>query len=329
MPPLKDEKLLSRSKEPEDSRGALEAFIAGISVQKIQRLGKLFGTLVFHLDFAHRRIVRRNLKFIHSDWPRGRIREFSKRIFQNLGITFAEICQMMFLSKNDILSRVTISGIENLSDALKAGKGAIMISAHLGNWEMAALVAPFYLDTPVAAVARKLRFEPINKFIVRLRSRFGFKVIDKEGALPEMRQVLRRGEILGILIDQGTRRSEGIDVTFFGRKVRATPSAALLALRCRSPVIPVFCVREPGGGLSAIIESPLKLERTGDLRTDLTINTQNMTDAIEKAVWNYPDQWFWVHKRWKHHYPDMFPEYQKRRKRRRARKNRKRGREIS
>jgi KDO2-lipid IV(A) lauroyltransferase len=323
MSAMRDKQIHLRSKGPPHSRGALATFIAGISAPKIQRVGKILGALAFHLDVPHRRIVRRNLQFIHPEWLPEKINVLSKRVFQNIGITITEILQMTCLSKEEILGKARIYGVKNMIDALKGGRGAIVVSAHLGNWEMAALFAPLYLDTPITAVARKLRFEFINNLIVNLRSRFGCKVIDKEEALPQMRKALRQGEILGIMIDQGTRSSESVGITFFGHRVRATPAASLLALRCKSPVVPAFCVRDADGGLNLIIEPPLKLTRTRDLRADLKTNTQIMTDVVERAVSKYPEQWFWVHKRWKKYYPQLYPEYIARRKRRRIRKRKK------
>jgi KDO2-lipid IV(A) lauroyltransferase len=324
---IKDAQTCSSSEKSDDTRSMLGTFIAGISAHKVQRAGRSLGTLAFYLDIPHRRIVRRNLKFIHPDWPPEKIRELSKRVFQNLGITITEILQMTCLSKEEILGKARLHGVKNLLEAIKGGKGAIIISAHLGNWEMAALFAPLYIDTPITAVARKLRFKFINNLILNLRTRFGCKVINKEEALPQMRKALRQGEILGIMIDQGTRRSESVGITFFGRRVRATPAASLLALRCKSPVLPAFCVRDADGGLNLIIEPPLKLTRTRDLRADLKTNTQIMTDVVQRAVSKYPEQWFWVHKRWKKYYPQLYPEYIARRKRRRARKFKKRERE--
>jgi KDO2-lipid IV(A) lauroyltransferase len=155
----------------------------------------------------------------------------------------------------------------------------------------------------------------------RLRIRFGVKIIEKKGALPVMRQTLRRGEVIALLIDQ-SKRSESVVVNFFGKKVTAPPAAALLALRCKCPVLPSFCVREKTGQLTIRVGSPLNLEHTGDLRADLITNTQMMTDMTESAVRAYPDQWFWMHKRWKKHYPYLYPEYYARRRRRKQREQR-------
>lgn len=295
-------------------------FIAGIPKSIICLLGNLLGILIYYIDFPHRRIVTRNLKFAYPEWTDEEICKVSKRVFQNLGITIFEIIQLAFFSTEDSLRNIRIKGEKYLLDAVEAGKGAIIISAHLGNWEAAPLFAPCYFGFPVTSVARKIESGVINRWILKLRNRFGNSIIDKEGALPEMMQALRSKKILALMIDQGTKISEGVELTFFGKKVTVTPAAAMLALRCKSPVLPVFCIREEDRKLTIIIEPPVELVRTKDLRDDLKTNSQIMTDVIEKAVRKYPDQWLWLHKRWKRFYPELYPEYIARRKRRRAKK---------
>jgi KDO2-lipid IV(A) lauroyltransferase len=286
-------------------------------------LGKILGMLIYYIDMPHRRIVTRNLKFAYPEWADEEICRVSVRVFRNLGITILEILQMFFFSKEYFLRNIRIRGEEHLLDAVKGGKGVIIISAHIGNWEAASLFAPCYFGYPVTVVARNIEAGIVNKRMIKLRSRFGNSVIDKEGALPEMTHTLRSGKILALLIDQGTKKSEGVELLFYGRKVTVTPAAAMLALRCKSPVLPVFCIREEDQKLTIIIEPPVQLVRSKSLRDDLKINTQAMTDEIEKAVRKYPDQWLWLHKRWKRFYPDLYPEYIARRKRRRAKKTRK------
>ena len=298
--------------------------MAQIPRKHILKFGRLIGRLAYFLDVPHRRIVRRNLAFAYPDWTSQQIEKISRRIFQNLGITFLEILQLFTLSREDILEKIRVVGLENLQLALGSKKGLILVSGHLGSWEMGLLYACCILEKPSLGVAKKIRFAPLNRRLHRLRTRFGLKLVYKKGALPEMREMLRRGGILGLLVDQ-SRRSEGVEVTFFGHKVTATPAAAFLAIRCKCPVLPIFCVRKTDGQLIMEVNSPLEMKRTGDLRTDLQTNTQIITDAVEKTVRKYPDQWFWVHKRWKKFYPELYPEYQARRKRRRAKKKDKSG----
>lgn len=294
--------------------------IAGIPKSIVHFLGKLLGILIYYIDFSHRRIVKRNLKFAYPEWKDEEICKISKRIFRNVGITVFEILQMGFFSKEDFLRNIRIKGEEHLKNAVSGGKGVIIISAHLGNWEAASLFSPCYLGYPVTVVARNIESGFVNRRMIKFRSRFGNSVIDKEGALPEMMNTLRNGKILALLIDQGTKRSEGVELLFFGKKVTVTPAAAMLALRCKSPVIPVFCVREDDRRLTIIIEPPVQLVRTNNLREDLKTNAQIMTDIIEKAVRKYPDQWLWLHKRWKRFHPELYPEYIERRKRRREKR---------
>ena len=305
-----------------DFSGILTAFVASIPQKHIARVGRLLGTFVYIVDLRHRRIVRRNLQFTHPEWSRESIQRLSKRVFQNIGITFLEIFQMTCFSREDVLHKVRIRGEENLLNAIKSPKGVIMISAHLGNWEMAHLLISRYLQKPLVLVARQIQSKTLDRWIHRLRTRFGNIVLDKKRALRKMARTLHQGNALGLLIDQGTRLSEGVEVSFFGRTVTATPAAALLARRYDSPVLPVFCIREADDTLTLVAEPPLAVKRTEDLRADLKENTQIMTSAIEKAIRAYPEQWFWFHKRWKRHYPYLYPEDLARRKRRKEKKRR-------
>ena len=242
-------------------------------IKHANALGRIIGTLAYLTDAPHRRIVKRNLQFAYPGWSKEQIRWTAKRVFQNLGITFAEICQLAAASREDLLARVRVVGAERWARSLESGRGLIIISAHLGNWEVGMQYAACFMQNPALGVAKKIRFQPLNQWVHRLRTRFGNKIIYKKGALPEMRQVLRQRGIVGLLVDQ-SRRSEGVDVTFFGRKVTATPAAAFLAIRCKSPVLPIFCIRESSGQLTIHINSPLNFERTGDLHADIQRSTQ-------------------------------------------------------
>jgi KDO2-lipid IV(A) lauroyltransferase len=203
--------------------------------------------------------------------------------------------------------------MEILTEALARKKGVVLISAHLGNYEIAWQFVPCRLGQPITGVAKKLRNVWIDRLIHNVRTHFGNRIIYKKGALPEMVQTLRQGEIVAILMDI-SRRFEGVEVNFFGHRATATPAAALLGLRCKSPIIPAFCHRNAEGKLVVQVEPPVEIQRTGDLRSDLQTNTQLITDRVERAVRNYPEQWNWALKRWKEFYPGLYPESDRRQK---------------
>ena len=301
--------------------GGLRTLFAAMPSRKIASLGRLLGRCAYRLDAPHRRIVRQNLKFAYPEWTPRKVEGISRGVFQNVCTTFLEVCQLSVMSRQDLLHRVEMAGGANLKTALKSRKGLIIVSAHLGNWEMGLQWICCFLEEPILGIAKKIRMEALNRRVHRLRTRFGIKIIYKKGALSEMRAALRRREMLGLLVDQ-SRRSEGVQVTFFGRRVTTTPAAAFLAIRCQSPVVPVFCVRRPGGGLRIEVKAPLEIKYTGNLHADVQSNTQRITDVVEQEVRRYPEQWLWAHKRWKKFYPHLYPEYVARRRRRHMKKGR-------
>jgi len=307
--------------------GSIKKFIVSILKKYIVKIGNILGGLAYLLDARHRRIAKRNLRFAYPEWPLDKINRLSRKTFQNMGITLLEICQMTCFSKEDILQKVRIRGKENLLNTIKSPKAVIMISAHIGNWEMCSLFLSCYMQKSVVVVAQN---QPvfIERIIHKLRTSTCNTIISKKGAMIKLVRTLRKGKMTGLLIDQGTSRGEGIDVTFFGHKTNATYAASLLASRYNCPVLPVYCIRESDAKLTVVVEPPLKLYKTDDVRADLQTNTQIMTDSVEKIIRLYPEQLLWFHKRWKRHHPELYPEdlarRQRQREKRRARGPKKR-----
>jgi Kdo2-lipid IVA lauroyltransferase/acyltransferase len=299
--------------------GSIKKFVVSIPKKYIVKVGNILGGLAYLLDARHRRIAKRNLRFAYPEWPLDKINKLSIKTFQNMGITVLEICQMTCFSKEDILQKVRIKGKENLLNTIKSPKGIIMISAHIGNWEMGHLFVSIYMQKSLIVVVQN---QPvfIERIIHKLRTSTGNTIISKKGAMIKLVRTLRKGKMIGLLIDQGTSRREGVDVTFFGHKTNATYAASLLAARYNCPVLPVYCIREPDANLTVVVAPPLKLHKTDDVRADLQTNTQIMTDSVEKIVSLYPEQWLWFHKRWKRHHPELYPEDLARRRRQREKR---------
>lgn len=282
----------------------------------------MLGNLLYYLAAPQRRIVRRNLQFSHVESSPQQLQSLLKRIFRHFGITILELLQMTCFSQKELLRNVHLEGKEIIIEAMARQKGVVLITAHLGNYEMAWQYVPCYFGRQMAGVAKKMRNVRLDRLIHKMRTRFGNKIIYKKGALPEMMQTLRRGEMVGLLMDI-SRRFDGVEVNFFGRRATATPAAAMIALRCKSPIIPAFCHRSANGKLIIRVERPIEIQRTKDLRADLQTNTQLITDRVERAVRNYPEQWNWMLKRWKEFYPDLYPESEKRLKRIKKKEKRK------
>jgi KDO2-lipid IV(A) lauroyltransferase len=268
-------------------------------------IGSALGRVLYLADGAHRRIVRRNLSFAYPELDAGQCRRLAGRVFQNYGINLFELFQMGFMRPADVVRRVRFYGLENFRDALQRKHGVIAVSAHLGSWELGVQALPCVFGTRLTAVAKKFKSNFVENWIHSVRTRFGNAILYKKDSLSDMTKILRRGGILAILIDMA-RRKDGVDVRFFGKKATATPAVAMLAIRCRAAVLPTFCIREPDGLIGIHVEPAVEMLRTKDLRADLVTNTPRITDVVERMVRRHPEQWFWLMRRWKEHYPGLY-----------------------
>jgi KDO2-lipid IV(A) lauroyltransferase len=155
------------------------------------------------------------------------------------------------------------------------------------------------LIKPAVAVYRTLDSALLEHIVLRVRSAAGNTLIPKEHAMRAMIRSLKRNEIVGILIDQNVAWYEGVFVDYFGRPACTTNGLALLALHTKAPVLPGYIVRLHDGRYRLVIGPEVEITRTGDRDADVLANTQRFTKVIEDTVRRYPDQWFWVHQRWK------------------------------
>ncbi len=282
----------------------------------------MIGWLAYHLDIRHRRIIRRNLAFVFPARSRHAIDRLALRVFQHFGTVVLESAQALVLPRRQFVRRIRIKGQDTLMSVLDQPRGCILFSGHLGNWELGLLAGAAHFNRTALTVAKPVKFELVHRLLTALRSRFGNRVVFKKGALRLMTRALREGQTLIMLIDQGVRRPESVEIRFMGKRTLASPAAAYLAFRCRVPVVPIFCLRALDGTYRLRILPPVAPRRTGALRTDIQAFTQDLMATVETAVREHPEQWFWFHKRWKRTYPELYPEYQILRRRRRRKKGR-------
>jgi KDO2-lipid IV(A) lauroyltransferase len=278
---------------------------ASITRLPARSIGAMLGRALYLMDVPHRRIVRRNLSFAYPELSADQRRRLAGRVFQNYGVNLLELFQMRFMGPEDVARRVRFYGLENLRETLRRKRGVILVTAHLGSWELGFQTMPCVLGLPFTAVAKKFKSHFVESWIHSVRTRFGNAILYKKDSLADMTRILRQGGILGIIVDMA-RRKDGVDVSFFGKEATATPAVAMLALRCRSAVLPGFGIRERDGAIGIHFEREIEMRRTKDLRADLVANTQRITDAIEGMVRCYPEQWFWLMRRWKDYYPQLY-----------------------
>ena len=223
----------------------------------------------------------------------------AREVFRNLARNGVEWLKMMSISKQDLLSLVAeIEGFDRLEKALQKGKGVIVVASHFGNWEL----MPIYLRAmgyKGAVIARRIYFDRYDKLICSLRNKFGPIVIYRDESPKKILKVLRGNGILGILADQDIRDVENVFINFFGMPA-ATPVAPVkLAFATGAVLMPWFMLRRPNGRYKLIIEEPIPVTQGPDKDEDVRRYTQAWTDVLERYVRQYPEQWVWIHERWK------------------------------
>lgn len=291
----------------QNAKETLRKAIVNIKPKNIRRVGLLFGATAYIFALKYRRIVQANLKFAFPDWDEGQVKQCALKVFQNYAMTFLEAVQMCFCrTPEEISNMVDFSNLkaENIFNQLSTNS-SFNISAHIGNWEAALQSVTAHWHLPSSVVVQKIHNARINRFFEWFRSRFGVEIIYKKDAVKAMQRVLKDRRFLVMLVDQ-SRRNGGVPVTFFGKQAYATPAVAMLALRYKVPVYVVYCVRNNTGRLHFFYTDPIKFERTGDLKADVLAYTQIMQNELEAVIRQYPDQWFWFHKRWRSNYKHLY-----------------------
>ncbi|HPD14181.1 MAG TPA: lysophospholipid acyltransferase family protein [Planctomycetota bacterium] len=269
-------------------------------------LGRVLGALTRLADRGHRRVAEENAAWALGLSPE-EARALVRRVYRNVCTNFVEDLMLpKILRKMKLTDFSRVEGAEHLRAALARGKGAIVVTGHFGNWELAGRALGHTAGSALV-VARTLSNRLVEERARRFREEGGLKVIGRQGALRQVLSHLRAGGCVAMLIDQNQRKG-GVFVPFFGKLASTVPSPASLALKLDVPVLAGYTYRE-GHRLFHCFhcDPPFELIRTGDHKADVVANTAMFTQRIEEFVRKHPDQWFWLHSRWRKRPPGEAP----------------------
>jgi Kdo2-lipid IVA lauroyltransferase/acyltransferase len=259
------------------------------------RVGARIGDLLWAMLPGRRAVALENLaRAFGRERSEAEIARLGRRSFEHLGMNLVEACVFFSRPPSVILSRVDLGSPEPVQAAAALGKGVLALTAHYGNWELLAASSALSVF-PLSVVMRPLDDPVLNWLIERFRRRSGVDLIAKRQALPAMRDALRQGRVVGVLLDQNASRTEGVFVPFFGIPASTSKALAVLSLRTGAPVVPIFIRRGENGRHCVAAEPAIPAPETGDV----TDYTAAFNRSIEAAIRRAPEQWFWLHRRWK------------------------------
>ena len=265
-----------------------------------QLIGRTLGLLFDLIPMKRTDVSLDNLRYVFKgDLTENEIRRLNRRVLMHFGEMLFEIPHLFRLNSENLNNYVIFENQQNLLAALDKGKGVFALTAHLGNWELLNTASPLYFGMKTAAVARPIDFLPVERLFSDLRSRFGTDLIQKQRGIKRILKAIKDKSLVGILLDQSVDWYEGVFVEFMGRPACTNKALARLALKTGAPVVPAFCVKQPDGRYKIIFDEEVKIQISGDKTIDVEQNTALFTAIIEKHVREYPEQWFWFHRRWK------------------------------
>lgn len=272
-----------------------------LPLTEAHKLGHQLVRLWLIFDRRHRRVIEKNLEIALNLKPGSRESlDLQAKITQQLGYN---LCELFLLRspgyRRLLLQNLEVTGLEHLHSLKTDNSGAVLVSAHLGNWELSGLFSEV-INKPIAGVAKPLKKKPrLYAAIKKTREDMGFTILDKKGSAGALARRLRKGGIVALLIDQRVRRDYRIWAPFFGHQVATIPSPAVLARLSGCPIIPVFVNRIRPLHHRFTIKKPIFVPKTGDNREVVAEYTAHLNHIIEEQILSNPSQWFWPHNRWR------------------------------
>jgi Kdo2-lipid IVA lauroyltransferase/acyltransferase len=240
-----------------------------------------------------------NLRLAFPEWTDAQRRSTLEKMTRNLGWMAAEFARMPSYTKENIASVVVLDGHENFLAGHSRGKGVLYLTGHIGAWELSSFAHALY-GFPLHYMARPLDNKPLDAMVNQYRGLSGNKPIFKNESARVMLRILKEAGTVGILADQNTMPGEGVFVDFFGTPACTTTGIARVALHTDAAVVPGYAFWDENLRKYRLrFEPPVELLRTGDGERDIVENTQRFAKVIEEIVRKYPEQWVWIHARWK------------------------------
>jgi Kdo2-lipid IVA lauroyltransferase/acyltransferase len=261
--------------------------------------GALVGAIAYRLLGRLRSVGLRNLELAFPEMPMAEREAILRSEYRNLGFLLAEFCKMPGYTPATASRFIRYQGLDNYLAARDRGKGVLVLTGHLGAWELSSFYHSL-MGMPMGMVIRRLDNPLVDAFVNRIRCLHGNRVIHKDDFARGLIASMRAGETVGILMDTNMTPPQGVFVPFFGVQACTASGMARIAARTGAAVVPGFLLWEQSEQKYVLhFGKELEVVHTGDSEQDAVVNTARFTEAIEGYIRRYPDQWLWMHRRWK------------------------------
>ena len=272
--------------------------LESMPLRYVQKTGAFLGGLVYRLGFR-RSVTMQNLRHAFPGWDNRSLEKLAQEAFKSIGTSFFELLWSPQLFKAGIDRIAKVENPEVLTEAKKKGKGVLVLTAHFGNWELMAQGVVALVGFPMLLIVKTQSNRFIDRQINEWRTRLGNTVVPMEVSVREALRTLQEGNIVGLAADQSAAK-ESLAVEFFGRAVPTFEGPATLSLKTGAAIILTLAIRQGDGTYRIRFEEVPKTDLTGYNPENVAELTRRHVRLTESLIRQYPEQWMWMHKRWKH-----------------------------
>jgi len=268
--------------------------------RSVARLVVRIITAACYLGLARlRRVGERNLELALPQLSSRARKEILRHVFRNLGWQLVEFCRLPRYTAENTRGWIRTEGLEHFLAAEARGRGVLVLTGHLGAWELSSFYHSL-MGHPMGMVIRRLDNRPLDEYVNSIRCLHGNKVLHKDDFARGLLHAMRAGETVGILMDTNMTPPQGVFARFFGITACTASGLARVALKTGAAVVPGFLLWEPAERKYVLHFGPqLAFAKSGDHEADILAATQQCNDVLESWIRRYPDQWLWIHRRWK------------------------------
>ena len=264
------------------------------------------GTLAYYISAKSRRTVRQNLNFaFDNSMSEEEIVSITKYSFKNLMLNFLHLMEIRHMSIEDLKEKVTIQNIEAVEKAHAEGRSVIYVTTHYSSWELGGTAVSAFIE-PLGAVYKKMKNQVYEEWVLESRAAFGNINLEKSNVIKPLIKLIKNKTACGLLIDTNINDREGVEVLFMGKTVRQTSTAAYLARKFNSAIIPVTMRTDDEENYTLMLFDEIPVEITEDAEADIQKSTQLQADWLTELITNEPKFWFWLHRRWKNEHPEIY-----------------------
>ncbi|MHB1687471.1 MAG: lysophospholipid acyltransferase family protein [Ignavibacteriaceae bacterium] len=271
--------------------------ILGLKISR--KFSYLLTFIFFYLIPIRKQVAIDNLKKAFPDYSLKEIKKIAFESYRSFAITLIEILYLPNMSAGQIEKFVPCDNNDFIIERHKENRGVILLSAHFGNWEAMAVSMGLQLKIPISAVIKPQRNELVSEWLNKMRSKWGNKIVPLGISIREIYKTLKDKNIVAMVADQ-RGPEDGIRVNFFGRKTAIYAGPAALALKTKSPLLFAVSVRQPDYSYTTHFEEISMEDLPGDEEEKIIEISQRHASLLEKVVREHPEQWLWMHKRWKY-----------------------------